>query len=108
FADLLLPNLFGEHGRPGYNSFVATFAHEIAAGRTPSVTGDREIELLHAQDAVAALIGAFGTDVRDVVQGEPIRIGRVLELFQEFHTFYREKGEVPDISTPMRRNLFNS
>ena len=35
FADLLLPNLFGEHGRPGYNSFVATFAHEVAAGRTP-------------------------------------------------------------------------
>ena len=25
-ADVLLPNLFGEHGRPAYNSFVATFA----------------------------------------------------------------------------------
>ncbi|WP_227487182.1 polysaccharide biosynthesis C-terminal domain-containing protein [Nocardioides malaquae] len=108
FADLLLPNLFGEHGRPGYNSFVATFAHEVAAGRTPSVTGDREIELLHAQDAAAALIDALGTDIRETVHGEPIGIGRVLELFQEFHALYREKGEVPDISTPMRRNLFNT
>lgn len=108
FADLLLPNLFGEHGRPGYNSFVATFAHEVAAGRTPTVTGDREIELLHAQDAAAALIGALGTDVRETVHGEPIGIGRVLELFQEFHELYRDKGEVPDISTPMRRNLFNT
>ncbi len=25
FVDVHLPNLFGEHGRPGYNSFVATF-----------------------------------------------------------------------------------
>ena len=108
FADLLLPNLFGEHGRPGYNSFVATFAHEVAAGRTPSVTGDREIELLHAQDAAAALIGALGSDVRKTVHGEPIRIGAVLEMFQEFHALYREKGELPDISTPMRRNLFNT
>lgn len=108
FADLLLPNLFGEHGRPGYNSFVATFAHEVAAGRTPTVTGDREIELLHAQDAAAALIGALGTEGRETVHGEAIGIGRVLELFKEFHALYREKGEVPDISTPMRRNLFNT
>ena len=107
-ADLLLPNLFGEHGRPGYNSFVATFAHEVAAGRTPAVTGDREIELLHAQDAAAALIGAVGGDVRKAVHGEPMRISRVLELFQEFHELYRKRGEVPDISTPMRRNLFNT
>jgi UDP-2-acetamido-2,6-beta-L-arabino-hexul-4-ose reductase len=108
FADLLLPNLFGEHGRPGYNSFVATFAHEVAAGRTPTVTGDREIELLHAQDAAEALIAAVGGDTRKVVYGEPIAIGRVLELFQEFHALYRDRGEVPDISTPMRRNLFNT
>src|SRR5690606_21000789 len=91
FADLLLPNLFGEHGRPGYNSFVATFAHEVAAGRTPSVTGDREIELLHAQDAAAALIVALGSDVSETVHGEPIGIGAVLELFLEFHTLYRER-----------------
>ena len=34
-ADVVLPNLFGEHGRPAYNSFVATFAHEVAADRDP-------------------------------------------------------------------------
>ena len=48
-ADVLLPNLFGEHGRPGYNSFVATFCHEVRTGRQPQVTGDRPIPLLHAQ-----------------------------------------------------------
>ncbi|WP_107773487.1 polysaccharide biosynthesis C-terminal domain-containing protein [Nocardioides sediminis] len=108
FADLLLPNLFGEHGRPGYNSFVSTFAHEVAAGRTPTVTGDREIPLLHAQDAAAVLIDALGTDTRTVVNGEPIAISDVLRFLTETHELYGTRGEVPDISTPMRRNLFNT
>lgn len=108
FADLLLPNLFGEHGRPGYNSFVATFAHEVAAGRVPTVTGDREIELLHAQDAAAALIEALSRDVSEVVPAEAIGIGEVLRFFLETHELYATRGEVPDVSTPMRRNLFNT
>ncbi|MFK5636023.1 NAD-dependent epimerase/dehydratase family protein [Ornithinimicrobium sp. LYQ103] len=108
FADLLLPNLFGEHGRPGYNSFVATFAHEVAAGRVPTVTGDRDIPLLHAQDAAAALIAGLGSDTRVTVDGEPLAISEVLAFFQETHELYRERGEVPDISTKMRRNLFNT
>lgn len=108
FADLLLPNLFGEHGRPGYNSFVATFAHEVVAGRTPNVTDDREIPLLHAQAAAATLIAAIGSDGRKVVAAESIRIGEVLSLLQEFHELYADRGEIPDISTPMRRNLFNT
>ncbi|WP_122262738.1 NAD-dependent epimerase/dehydratase family protein [Ornithinimicrobium cerasi] len=108
FADLLLPNLFGEHGRPGYNSFVATFAHEVAAGRVPTVTGDREIELLHAQDAAAVLIAALGSDASEVVPAEAIGIGEVLRFFLETQELYATRGEVPDISTPMRRNLFNT
>ncbi|MBN1173793.1 MAG: NAD-dependent epimerase/dehydratase family protein, partial [Micromonosporaceae bacterium] len=35
FVDVRLPNLFGEHGRPRYNSFVATFAHAVVNGETP-------------------------------------------------------------------------
>ena len=52
YTDVLLPNLFGEHGRPGYNSFVATFAHDAAAGRVPASLADRPIRLLHAQAAL--------------------------------------------------------
>ena len=31
FSDVRLPNLFGEHGRPHYNSVIATFCHQLAA-----------------------------------------------------------------------------
>ena len=42
-ADVRLTNLFGEHGRPNYNSFVATFAHQVATGGMPSIDADRPI-----------------------------------------------------------------
>jgi len=56
-ADMRLPNLFGEHGRPHYNSVVATFCHELARGGEPTIVEDREISLLHAQDAVDEMLG---------------------------------------------------
>lgn len=109
-ADVLLPNLFGEHGRPGYNSFVATFAHEVAKGRQPSVSGDRAIPLLHAQDAAEALIVAAedraAAEVRP--EAEPHGISETLDLFNEFHTTYARAGDIPDVSTKFRRDLFNT
>lgn len=108
FSDLRLPNLFGEHGRPGYNSFVATFAHEIAAGRQPSVVRDREIPLLHAQDAAAALVDALGSTRRETVTAEPRTIRQVLSLLQQAHEFYSSRGEIPPLPGPFEVNLFNT
>lgn len=107
-ADLLLPNLFGEHGRPAYNSFVATFAHEVAAGRTPTVTGDRQIPLLHAQDAAHELIASAGRSERRVVAGEEHGISEVLESLQRTHELYSTRGEVPPLESRFAVNLFNT
>jgi nucleoside-diphosphate-sugar epimerase len=57
FEDRLLPNLFGEHGAPFYNSVVATFSQLLATGGEPNIVADRELALLHAQDAADLLIG---------------------------------------------------
>jgi UDP-2-acetamido-2,6-beta-L-arabino-hexul-4-ose reductase len=108
FADLLLPNVFGEHGRPGYNSFVATFAHQVAAGRSPRVTDDREIPLLHAQDAAAALIAAIGDDSRVTVGGEAHAVSEVLASLERAHGLYAESGEIPPLTSAFERNLFNT
>ncbi|WP_151084279.1 NAD-dependent epimerase/dehydratase family protein [Nocardioides cynanchi] len=110
FADVVLPNLFGEHGRPAYNSFVATFCSEVAAGRRPEVTGDREIPLLHAQGAAQALIGAALDPVDRLVpvEGEPHGIGEVLDRLTGFQALYAERGELPDLSTSFAVDLFNT
>ncbi|MGH3326849.1 MAG: NAD-dependent epimerase/dehydratase family protein [Streptomycetales bacterium] len=108
-ADVRLPNLYGEHGRPHYNSFVATFCHEVARGREPDVVNDREIPLLHAQDAASVLLreasraGSSTTEPR----GEPVAVSDVLGRLHEFEAVYRS-GELPDISTPFSARLFNT
>ena len=109
FTDLLLPNLFGEHGRPAYNSFVATFAHEVAHGRSPTVTGDRQVPLLHAQDAAEAMVQAVVTGATGQLtpEGVPVRVTSVLAVLNRMHELYSQ-GEVPPLVTGFDVNLFNT
>ena len=109
-CDVVLPNLFGEHGRPAYNSFVATFCHEVAAGRRPQVTDDRQVPLLHAQDAAQVLIDAACLREDAVLRpaGEPHGIGEVLDRLVGFHGTYAGSGELPDLSTSFAVDLFNT
>ena len=105
-VDVRLPNIFGEHGRPRYNSFVATFVHAVAAGETPQVS-DRPVELLHAQGAAQSLIDGLTADaVRLDPHGVTVGVAEVLDLLHDFRASYAT-GEFPDLSTPFRVQLFN-
>lgn len=108
-ANVLLPNLFGEHGRPGYNSFVATFAHEIANGRRPKVINDKEVPLLHAQGAAAELIDALLSqrtgDIRPA--GDPHMVSEVRDRLVEIASTY-STGEIPPLCTEFDIDLFNT
>ncbi|MBB0995301.1 SDR family oxidoreductase [Dietzia sp. SLG510A3-3B2-2] len=108
FVDVCFPNLFGEHGRPNYNSFVATFVHATIAGETPAIT-DNPVELLHVQDAAQTLIDSLETDeVRLRPEGVQTGVVEVWELLKEFHRSYVPVGEIPDLSSKFRIDLFNT
>ncbi len=109
FADVRLPNLFGEHGRPAYNSFVASFCHEISKGRQPVVTGDKQVPLLHAQDAAEVLIGAAGDRSSAILNpdGEPHGVSEVLRMLVDFHEKYIE-GQIPALPDKFSVDLFNT
>ena len=107
-ADIVLPNLFGEHGRPDYNSFVATFAHAAVAGRSPAVQ-DRPVRLLHVQRAAQLLID--GLDLPDSTvlcpPGEPTTVGEVWRILDASHRTYRS-GDIPPLDSQLRVDLFNT
>lgn len=107
FTDVRLPNLFGEHGRPAYNSFVATFVAAAVAGETPESIADRPIGLLHAQGAAQALLDGLATS--GVVSPEPHQtsVAEVWETLAEFRSVY-SGSDVPDVSDPFRLDLFNT
>lgn len=108
FVDVLLPNLFGEHGRPKYNSFVATFVHATIAGETPTIN-DNHVWLLHAQDAAQVLVDGLTTPESELRPGgEEHGVQEVWDLLQEFHADYVPVGQIPDLSSRFRINLFNT
>ena len=109
FVDVLLPNLFGEHGRPGYNSFVATFVDRVVSGDVPEIT-DRPIELLHAQGAAQALLDALGPDSPAMVRpaAHPTSVQQVWDTLQRFHTTYVPSADVPAMADDFERDLFNT
>ncbi|WP_435207470.1 polysaccharide biosynthesis C-terminal domain-containing protein [Micromonospora sp. bgisy143] len=106
--DLLLPNLYGEHGRPFYNSAVATFCRLLADGGQPEVHGDRELDLVHVTDAAARLAGvpAGGSWDPDL---PALRIG-VRDLADQLTSYagsYRT-GEIPPLRDRHDVRLFNT
>jgi len=109
FCDLVLPNVFGEFGRPHYNSVVSTFCHKIAVGEMPEIHVDEVIELVHAQDVARRIQSAI--DERESGQvcmaGTPIRVSALLERLRSLHGEY--VGQVvPDIGEPLDLRLFNT
>lgn len=107
YSDVRLPNLFGEHGRPFYNSFVATFVELLVLGGTPDIV-DREVPLLQAQRAAQALIeAAQSCGGRFEPQGTTVLVSEVWQLLKTQYEFY-SVGTIPDLSTPLHRDLFNA
>lgn len=108
FVDVLLPNLFGEHGRPAYNSFVATFVDAVVRGESPQIE-DRAISLLHAQGAAAALIRAAESpsDAVTLPSVDTSVLG-VWETLSRFHALYPVTGDVPALVDGFERDLFNT
>lgn len=104
YVDVHLPNLFGEHGRPFYNSVVATFCHLLASGEQPSVDQDKELQLLHAQDAADLLTGVSpGGDGG----ASPVLVSDILRRLAVIAQLY-SGGEIPDVASALDRNLFNT
>jgi len=105
FVDERLPNLFGEHGRPFYNSVVATFSHQLAMGEQPSIDQDRELTLLHAQNAADILLG-LSADAGS--GGVRATVSDVLARLASLADTYARGGQIPDLSDAFTRDLFNT
>ena len=107
-VDVMLPNLFGEHGRPDYNSFVATFAQRFAVGDRPEIRDDRSVELMHAQDAASLLLDQARHGEGGTVQpsGHATSVTQVASVLQKQADQY-SVGVFPDLSTPFDVRLFN-
>lgn len=107
YVDVRLPNLFGEHGRPRYNSFVATFVDAVLDHRAPEIT-DRPVDLLHAQGAAHSLIDGLTTTEEHLdPAGTHASVQGVFDTLVDFDRLYRS-GDIPALLTALDVDLFNT
>ena len=109
---LIIPNVFGAFGKPFYNSFVATFCHQLTHGETPTIANDGEVKLIYVQELVDLIIEEIRSEKsQPELFIEPTSINKVSEvltLLNEYKSKYFDGGEIPEINNIFEHNLFNT
>ncbi len=49
---MVMPNVFGDGGRPFYNSVVATFCYQVTHGQEPTIMQDGQMTMIYINDLV--------------------------------------------------------
>ncbi|MEO8094453.1 MAG: NAD-dependent epimerase/dehydratase family protein [Pseudolysinimonas sp.] len=107
YVNVVLPNLFGEHSRPHYNSFVATFVQAVIDDVEVDLV-DRDVELLHVQGAAAALVEALTTTEQCLrPAGTNTTVKMVYDTLSSQRATYAT-GDVPPLRTGLELDLFNT
>lgn len=109
FTNVILPNVFGEGGKPFYNSVVATFCQQLTTGENARIMEDRCLEMIHAQDVARIIAEKINcSDSEEVrVKGCSLYVSELLSKLQKVASDYREQL-IPDLSDPLTVNLFNT
>lgn len=109
---LIIPNVFGAFGKPFYNSFVATFCHQLTHGETPSIPNDGEVNLIYVQELVQVIIDEIrkGTSTPEltIVPTATKKVSEVLALLNDYKEKYFDGGEIPELNSTFEHNLFNT
>ncbi len=109
FTDVVLPHVFGECGKPFYNSVVSTFCHQLANDLKPEIQKDMELELLHAQQFARKIleIASEGKGGQVRVRGVPITVTELLSKLTLLAKQY-QGHVVPDLREEISLDLFNT
>lgn len=108
----IIPNVFGAFGKAYYNSFIATFCHQLTHGETPTIATDGEVKLIYVQELVNTIINEIregSSKAEYFVEPTAIKkVSEVLELLNNYKAKYFQGGEIPVINDAFEHNLFNT
>ena len=114
-VEMVLPHIYGEQGRPHYNSVVHTLCHQLVGGEELTIHDrDGQLELLHAgalaQEILSLLRGAEPDVAQQSVRrsaGTPMTVGELADLLTEQHRQYFVQREIPRVCNELELALFN-
>jgi UDP-2-acetamido-2,6-beta-L-arabino-hexul-4-ose reductase len=119
FTGLIIPNVFGPFGNPYYNSFIATFCHQLTHNETPNIDVDSEVKLIYVGELVKEIYD-YILIMKDEETKNPMidevrirytseyKVSSILNILNNFKSCYFEKGIIPDLSDVFEKNLFHT
>lgn len=112
FTGLVIPNVFGPFGLPYYNSFIATFCHQLTHNEQPQIATDGLVKLIYVGQLVNDIIGKIRTGIREdfiyIPHIDERKVSEILSILERFKSQYLEKGMIPNLNYEFDLNLFNT
>ncbi len=112
-VSMVVPNVFGDNGRPFYNSVVATFCHQVTHGEEPVIQNDGQMSMIYINDLVDDIFGLIKEDRKEytveyIKPRVEVKVSEVLALLKKFHGGYGSVGMVPSVNNNFERDLYNT
>ena len=118
FSGLVIPNVYGPFGNPYYNSVIATFCHQLTHNEQPKIQVDGKLKLIYVGELVNHFIEiiekvaekADYTIIQEVLvqPTAEAKVSTILQLLEGYKEKYLNKGEIPSLDSPFKKNLFNT
>ena len=116
FTGFIIPNVFGPFGNPYYNSFIATFCHQLTHGEQPEIQVDGLVQLIYVGELVNEFYKKIvnkndekaGVEEYKVPHTSEIKVSEALKMIEGFKANYFAKGIIPNLDNEFEKNLFNT
>jgi UDP-2-acetamido-2,6-beta-L-arabino-hexul-4-ose reductase len=107
FYNLRIPNVFGPFCKPNYNSFIATFCHNLCNDKNIKIVNDSMVNLIYVNDVVEEFKNCIKGKKQSFKTTE-MMVSDAKELLSYFNNCYFEDGRIPNLNNNFDRNLFNT
>lgn len=109
---LIIPNVFGAFGKPFYNSFIATFCHQLTHAEMPTIAVDGEVKLIYVQELVVKIIDEIRSEKSTaelfIAPTSTQKVSEVLDFLNDYKSKYFDGGEIPVLNSKFEHDLFNT
>jgi UDP-2-acetamido-2,6-beta-L-arabino-hexul-4-ose reductase len=112
-VSMVVPNVFGDGGRPFYNSVIATFCYQLTHGQDPTILQDGKMTMIYINDLVEEIYRLIknppsGYLVEYIAPRAEVKVSEALALLNRYKGAYYGSGMVPAIGSGFERDLYNT
>jgi len=118
FSGLVIPNVFGPFGNPYYNSFIATFSHQLANDKKTEIQIDGNVKLIYVDNLNKFIIKRIEECAYKrkgnlqkyipVPYDFEMKVSKILSLLKRYKNQYFENSTIPKLKDINEVNLFNT